>query len=169
MGLPGSGKTAIFQNASPNTTVSLGGVARPIGGLRFDTASAPAYTIGSTAGDALIFDANAAITVTNTVTTPQTVAAAVQVLGPLTVANSGTGGLTLSGPLTLATGGTAGTLTFSGSGSTTYSGNVAAGSVSGVVVSGSTSDPARDNRLGSGQWTSWRNANPGAHETAGRT
>jgi autotransporter-associated beta strand protein len=134
--VPGSGKTAIFQNPSSNTTVSLGGAARAIGGLLFDTASAPAYTIGSTAGDALVFDANASISVTGTVTTPQTVAAAVQVLGALTVSNAGTGGLTLSGPLTLATGGTPGTLTFAGSGATTYSGNITAGSVSGVVVSG---------------------------------
>src|SRR5947208_17189988 len=41
-----------------------------------------------------------------------------------------------TGPLTLATVGTAGTLTFVGSGATTYSGAIAAGSVSGVVVSG---------------------------------
>ena len=87
------------RKASPNTTVSLGGAARPVGGLKFDTAAAPAYTIGSTAGDALVFDASAAVSVTNTVTTAQTVAAGVQLLGALTVSNAGTGGLAFTGSL----------------------------------------------------------------------
>ena len=44
--------------------------------------------------------------------------------------------LQFNGNLTLASGGTAGLLSFSGSGSTTYAGNIAAGSISGLAASG---------------------------------
>src|SRR5262249_1357328 len=54
---PAAGAVALFSSASPNTSVSLGGTARPIYGVRFDSPNAAAYTIGTTAGDALLMDA----------------------------------------------------------------------------------------------------------------
>ncbi len=133
---PVSGNTATFNNSgSGNTTISLGGAVQPIGGITFDTAAAAAYTVGSTAGDALKFDANGTVTVTSTVTTAQAINAAIQTQGALTVANNGTGGLTFRGGLTLG-GGSAGLLTISGTGTTTYSGNISTG-VNGITYSGS--------------------------------
>ncbi len=133
---PVSGNTAIFNNSgNGNTTINLGGSVRPIGGITFDTAAAAAYTIGSTTGDALKFDAGGTVTVTSTVTTAQTINAAIQTQGALNITNNGTGGLTLRGALTLG-GGSAGLLTFSGSGTTTYSGNISTG-ISGILQSGS--------------------------------
>ncbi len=80
--VPQSGDVAIFDNAgNGNTTINLGGATQPINGLYFDTASAAAYTIGQQTGDTLDFDSGGTVTVTNAVTTSQTINAAVNVNG----------------------------------------------------------------------------------------
>ena len=81
--VPVSGNTAILNNpGNGNTTISLGGTVA-IGGIKFDSAYAAAYTLGTAVGngDAFKFDAGGAITVTGTVTTLQTFNAAIQALG----------------------------------------------------------------------------------------
>ncbi len=132
--VPVSGMTALFNQSSPNTTISLGGTAQPIGSIAFDLSTCPAYTIGSVASDALMFDAGGKVTVTSTVVAAQTFAAAVQTRGALTITNNGTGGLTFNGPLTLG-GDAAGMLTFAGTGTTTYAGNISTGA-NGLLVQG---------------------------------
>src|SRR4051812_28360185 len=61
--VPGSGNTATFNAASPNTAVDLGGVGRPIGSILFDTAGAAGYTFSGNPGDAFVFDAGGGVTV----------------------------------------------------------------------------------------------------------
>jgi autotransporter-associated beta strand protein len=80
--VPGSGNTATFNNAGGALdTLDLGsGVT--MGNLIFDTASAAAYTLGSGAADSqtLTLNNNGSITLNSTVTTNQTINAAI-VLG----------------------------------------------------------------------------------------
>ena len=134
--VPASGLTALFNRASPNTTVSLGGAAQPLKILFFDTANAAAYTIGTSAGngDGLVFDAGGGITVTSTVTTLQTINAALNPLGPMTIVNNGTGGLAVNGGI--ASEGTPALLMVSGTGTTTLAGNITSSSIAQLALSG---------------------------------
>ena len=115
-GVPGSGGTAVFSGpGNGNTSISLGGTTQSINTLFFDTPSAAAYTIGQLPGDALSFDSGGQLAVSDTVTMPQVINAAVLVNGGLMVTNfvsnggamvgNGLIGLTL-GPVTIAGGGT---------------------------------------------------------------
>jgi fibronectin-binding autotransporter adhesin len=135
--VPGSGATATFNGAgNGNVAIDLGGVARPIGTILFDTANAAGYTFSGNPGDAFVFDAAGGITITSTVTTSQTFNTPLQFLGAFTATNNGTGVLTLNGNTALATGGTAGLLTIAGTGGTTIGGVIAAGSVTGLTKTG---------------------------------
>jgi len=131
---PISGQTAFFNQGSPNTIVSLGNATQPIGSITFDTAACAAYTLGGQPSDAFLFDAGGTVTVTSTVVNRQIFNAAIQTQGALNITNNGTGGLIFNGSLTLG-GGTAGLLTFSGTGTTTYAGNISTG-VNGLLVQG---------------------------------
>jgi hypothetical protein len=115
-GVPGSGGTAVFSGpGNGNTSISLGGTARPVNLLFFDSPNAAAYTIGQLQADALNFDSGGSLIVSDTVTTPQMINATVLVNGGLQVSNfvsnggamvgNGLVGLTL-GPVTIGGGGT---------------------------------------------------------------
>jgi hypothetical protein len=110
-GVPGSGATAVFSGpGNGNTSISLGGTTQSINTLFFDAASAAAYTIGQLPGDTLSFDSGGQLVVSDTVTTPQVINAAVLVNSGLQVSNfvsnggamvgNGLVGLTL-GPVTI--------------------------------------------------------------------
>jgi autotransporter-associated beta strand protein len=116
--------------------IDLGGLARPIGTILFDTANAAAYSFSGNAGDAFTFDAGGAITLNSTVAATETFNAPLQFLGAFTATNNGTGLLSLNGNTALATGGAAGLLTIAGTGNTTFNGLIGAGSVSGLTKSG---------------------------------
>jgi fibronectin-binding autotransporter adhesin len=129
-GVPDSGTTALFNAASPNTAISLGGGAQPVGSVQFDTAGAASYTVGAAytgsalSGDQLNVISNGvgfpagggAVAVTSTVTSPQTIGAALSFQGaaPFITNNAATtlnlGILPAAGqpyiPLTLANGST---------------------------------------------------------------
>lgn len=112
-GVPAAGDTAQFNGASSNRSVDLGGAARPVGTISFDTAGAAAYTFSGNAGDAFVFDAGGGVSSSTTVTTGQTFNSAIQNLGALNIANNTTGTaapLTFSGAFSLAPGGSAGAL-----------------------------------------------------------
>ena len=99
-GVPVSGNTALFNATSANTSITLGGTAQPIGNITFDTAGAVAYILGNLgSGDAFTVDAGGTISVTNTVTTLQTINANLNSTGALNLSNSGTaaGGLNVGG------------------------------------------------------------------------
>ncbi|MCE9611793.1 MAG: autotransporter-associated beta strand repeat-containing protein [Chthoniobacter sp.] len=73
--VPGTGETATFNAASANTTIDLGaGVT--ITTVKFDTASADAYTIGS-GGQTLTLDPAGAVNMTSSVGADQTVNATI--------------------------------------------------------------------------------------------
>jgi MYXO-CTERM domain-containing protein len=138
--VPGTGDTATFNDAgNGNTTIDLGsGVT--LGALVFDTSSTAAYTIGSggagsqtltlgTVGNAItmnstvanneLINANLALATTSTAATPSTY---------YTVANnSATNTLTLAGGISASTAGNK-VLAVNGSGNTTISGAISAGS-----------------------------------------
>jgi autotransporter-associated beta strand protein len=129
--IPGTGATATFNAASSNTTISLGGGSQPIGSIAFSTATAAAYTLGSTAGDAFAVDAGGTITNGSGTTTLQTISAAINGAGALTITNgvnSATGGLTLAGDIS-----TAGALTFNNTAPTTTSNDIL--TISGNITS----------------------------------
>lgn len=142
--VPGSGNTATFNGpGNGNTNVSLSGGTQPIGTILFDNSPA-AYALGTlSSGDQFNFDAGGAITVNNTVATPQSVNANIQTNGALTVNNNGSAGLTLSGNITQASG-TIGSLLVPGTGivqltgTSTYTGDTrytGAGTIIPVLVS----------------------------------
>src|SRR5207248_1248827 len=71
--VPVSGSTATFQSGgNGNLAINLGGTARPIGAILFDTAASGSYSFSGNAGDAFVFDAAGAITLNATVTAAQT-------------------------------------------------------------------------------------------------
>jgi hypothetical protein len=77
--VPGSGSTALFNGpGNGNVLIDLGGTARPIGTILFDTSAAAAYTFSGNTGDAFRFDAGGAVTINSTVTTSQTFNSALQ-------------------------------------------------------------------------------------------
>ncbi len=133
--VPVSGQLALFNQASPNTTVSLGGTV-PIGTIKFDSAACAAYTLGSAVGngDAFLFDLGGSVNVTVAVTTAQTFNTAIQTQGTLNITNNGTGGLTFNGALTLGNG-AAGSVIFAGTGTTVYAGAISNGA-NGLVQAG---------------------------------
>jgi fibronectin-binding autotransporter adhesin len=102
-GVPGGSSTATFNSAgNGNTTISLGGATQPIKFIDFDTASAAAYTLGVFgSGDAFNLTANGSIVVTNTVTNPQVINAAITTGGASFITNAGSGALTLAGAVAL--------------------------------------------------------------------
>jgi len=134
--VPVSGQVALFNQSSPNTTVSLGGAVQSIGTIKFDTAACAPYTFGSAVGngDAFLFDASGGVIVTTTVIVAQTFNAAIETQGALTITNNGSARLTFNGALTLG-GGSAGLLTFLGTGMTTYAGAISTGP-NGLLVQG---------------------------------
>jgi fibronectin-binding autotransporter adhesin len=110
--VPGTGDTAQFNSAgNANTSITLGGAARPINTILFNGTPA-AYNLGVlSSGDAFNFDAAGAITASAGITAAQTINAAVLTNGALTVTNSVTNtgglvGLTLAGNVTIGGGGT---------------------------------------------------------------
>ena len=125
--VPVSTDTALFNSAgNSNTSISLSAASQPINTIQFDTANAAAYSLGVLAsGDSFNFDAGGAISVTNTVTTLQTINAAVQTNGNLTITNSGTaaGGLKLAGNITIGNSGML-TVTNTVANTTTLGGNI---------------------------------------------
>ncbi len=129
--VPTSGDMAIFDGpGNGNTTISLGGT-RPIGGIEFSSASAAAYTLGSSS-DQLDVDANGAITVASDVTTAQTINAKINGLGGLFIANNSTdaaASLTIGSSVT-----SSGNLTVSGPGASTFNGPIT--NNSNIAVSG---------------------------------
>ncbi len=135
-GEPASAFSATFNGAgNGDTSISLSGAAQPVNTVAFSGALTAAYTIGTTAGDTLNFDANGAISVASTVTTSQIISAAINTntTGAISVSNlSTTGLLTLSGQITGGGGittaaGGGGVIQFAGnnnySGATTLSSN----------------------------------------------
>jgi autotransporter-associated beta strand protein len=143
--VPVSGNTATFNAASGNTSISLGGAAQPIGSILFDTANAAAYTLGTTAGDTFNVDAGGSITVNTTVTTLQTIGAAVSGAGALTFANNGTatGGLTVGGNVSAI-----GALTFNNNvANTTITINGAITSASSVVYNATAGGASNNNNI----------------------
>jgi autotransporter-associated beta strand protein len=135
--VPVAGGTALFNGTgNGNVLIDLGGSARPIGTILFDTATAAGYTFSGNTGDAFTFDAAGAVTINNTVTTAQTFNTPLRFLGAFTATNNGTGTLTFNGGTGLATGGTAGLFTVTGTGNTVFNGVIAAGSVTGLTKSG---------------------------------
>jgi fibronectin-binding autotransporter adhesin len=124
-GIPGSSDLAAFDGpGNGNTSIDLGGGVT-VGGLRFATASAAAYTIGS-AGQSLTVSApGAAVTVAADVTTAQTLAADVLLgaAGTFTSGNDGGGLLTFAGAITGDAAGTA-VLAVAGTGDTAVTGAV---------------------------------------------
>ncbi len=130
--VPGTGDTATFNSAgSGNTTLDLGaGVT--VGTVLFDTSSAAAYTIGSSAvgSQTLTFGTvNGGITVNATVASNQLVNAniALATTGNYNATNnSTTNALTLAGGISASSTG-AKTLTVTGNGNTTISGAIANG------------------------------------------
>ncbi len=133
--VPGAGQQALFDQSratvNGNTTISLNGITQPIGYITFDSVSSAAYTLGSLAGDAFSVSAGGAITVTSTVTTAQTINAAIGSLGAMSIVNNGTGGLTFNGAISLG-----GTITASGSGATTLGGIISSTGAFGMVMTG---------------------------------
>jgi autotransporter-associated beta strand protein len=132
-GIPGAGDTATFNGASSNTTVDLGaGVT--LSSLVFDTGSAAAYTIGSggAGGQTLTLDTLAGgIQMNATVVNNQLIDAnlALSTTGTYTVGltnNSTTNTLTVAGGISASTAGNK-TLTVTGAGNTTISGNITNG------------------------------------------
>jgi autotransporter-associated beta strand protein len=132
--IPGAGNTATFNAASGNTTVDLGaGVT--LGTLLFDTANASAYTIGSggAGNQTLTLDTLAGgIQMNSTVAANQLINAnlALSTTGTYAVGltnDSTTNTLTVAGGISASTAGTK-TLTVTGAGNTTISGDIASGS-----------------------------------------
>jgi fibronectin-binding autotransporter adhesin len=98
-GVPGGGATAVFDAASPNTSITLSGVAQPIGSISFNTGAA-AYTLGGLgSGDAFTVDPGGTISVATGLTALQTINANLNSTGALTISNGGAaaGGLTIGG------------------------------------------------------------------------
>ena len=95
---PNSASTiAVFSGGSANTAVSLGGGTFSLAALQYDTATAAAYSISNGTGT-LQFASGGSISITNTVTTNQSISASVAALGPFTLNNSSaTAVLTISG------------------------------------------------------------------------
>jgi len=138
--VPGTGDTATFNGAGNGNTIIDLGTGVTLGALLFDTSSAAAYTIGSggagiqtltlgTVGNAItmnstvandeLINANLALATTSTAGTPGTY---------YTVANnSTTNTLTLAGGISASTAGNK-VLAVTGSGNTTISGAISAGS-----------------------------------------
>jgi fibronectin-binding autotransporter adhesin len=105
-GVPVSGVTGLFNTAgNGQTAISLGGATQTVGAIQFDTASAVAYTLGVTPGDTFSITNNnisagvGAISLTNTVTTPQAINASISFNGltPL-ITNAAATTLTLGAP-----------------------------------------------------------------------
>jgi autotransporter-associated beta strand protein len=131
--VPGTGDTATFNAASSNTTINLGsGVT--LGTLLFDTSSAAAYTIGSgTVGSQTLTLGTLAggVQMNSTVAANQLINAnlALSTTGTYTVGltnNSTTNTLTVAGGISASTSG-AKTLTVTGAGNTSISGNITNG------------------------------------------
>jgi len=130
--VPGTGETATFNNAANGRTTLDLGAGVTIGSVVFDTASAPAHTIG--AGGAgfqtlTLSNAAAALSIANTVTNSQLINAnlALATTGTYASSNeSATGTLTLAGGINTSTAG-AKFLTLGGAGKTTVTGVVANG------------------------------------------
>ncbi|CAN5250974.1 autotransporter-associated beta strand repeat-containing protein [soil metagenome] len=132
--VPGSGATALFNDAgNGNTTITLS-ANQPIGSIVFDKSPA-AYSFS---GSEFVFDAAGRIRILDPVQTSQTFNTPLQLLGIFSTSNNSlVGTLTLNGAITLASGGTAGLFTLGGAGATVLSGPITAGSVSGVLFNGS--------------------------------
>ena len=129
-GLPVTGFVSLFNGTgNGNTTVDLGAASQSLQELRFDTATAAAYTFNN---GTLNFDANGLVNLTNTTTANQTIAAGIQMNGAFGLRNNGTGTLTIGGNISNGTG----LLTIDGTGNLTINGVIGGGSGS-VVKSGS--------------------------------
>ena len=119
-GTPGSGDTAVFDGpGSGQTTIDLGGGAT-VAALRFSTASAAAYTIGSAGQSLSLSAAGEAVAVAADVTSAQAIAAdlTLAAAGTFTTRNEGGGLLSFTGPITGNSAGTA-VLEVTGGGDTT--------------------------------------------------
>jgi autotransporter-associated beta strand protein len=123
---PGSGDAAIFDNAgNAQTTITTGTI-----GLRqllFDTGNVAAYTL---ANGTITFDNSGAIVVTNTVTSSQTINAAITLGNGNVVTNNGSAILAIGGSITNGPN----TLVVDGSGDTTILGILGVGSGSGGLT-----------------------------------
>ena len=138
--LPGGQDTAMFNAPSANTTIDLGsGVTA--GQIVFDSSAAAAYAIG-TATETLTLADSGAISMNNSVSANQTIAAAM-VLGTDATAqtyaftnDSPSGSLTFAGSISGGSGGTAGvqTLTVGGAGNIAVNGSVSNGGAGSVAL-----------------------------------
>lgn len=142
--IPGTGDTAIFNNAGNGNTIIDLGAGITLNTLLFDTAGAAAYTIGAGAvgSQTLTLDNGGAITINAAVTTSQLINAAL-ILGNDGTAqifsitnNSTTGGqlLTLAGGITGSTGAGIKTLAVAGAGNTLISGIIGNGTTGTVAL-----------------------------------
>ncbi len=145
--VPGTTDTAQFNGAgNGNTSISLGGVSRPINTISITGASAAAYTLGVlSSGDQFNFDAGGAITEASSATTSQTINAGILANGALTISNSSiTGSLSLAGNI----GGASGSISYGGAtngvikilGQNTYAGNTTINVAANTLQIGSSSN-----------------------------
>src|ERR1017187_508961 len=133
---PGFGDTATFSNAGNNNTNIDLALGVTISNIVVDTSSAAAYTIGigAAGSQTLTLQISGGITVNSTVTKPQLVNASVSLgtnaaAGNYFLADNSGQLLTVAGGISGASGGTAGAMNLfvGGSGSMTFSGNIANG------------------------------------------
>ncbi len=141
--------TATF-NAASSTTLVVVDPSRNVKNVTFDTASAAAYTIGATNGNALLLTTGGAVTINAAVVTPQVVNAPLVIGGTAyTFANNSTtaaSSLTIGGGVTGGTAGAAVVLTLQGTNVT------GGGTITGVIDEGAAASLAVT-KTGSGNWT----------------
>ena len=142
--VPGTGDTAIFNNAgNGNTIIALGG-GITLNTLLFDTANAAAYIIGSGAAGSqtLTLDNGGAITMNATLINNQLINAGIILGADATTQaysitnNSSAMSLNIAGPISGGSGGVAGikTLTLTGAGGGTISGVISNGGASALAI-----------------------------------
>ncbi len=127
--VPGTGDTATFNAASPNTTINLGaGVT--ISNIVFDTASVAAYTIGAGAvgSQTLALDNGGSLSLSSTAANNQLVNAALSLSSATnataTFANNSSSLLTIAGPMSATPTNGNSLLAVSGSGNVMLSGGL---------------------------------------------
>lgn len=131
--------TALFNSASNFTSLTIGSATQAVTSISFSTASAAAYTIGTTGGNSITLGSGGSISMDSAVVNTETVNA------PL-LFNSNTAAYTFSNASTAAnlviggsiattrTGGAISTLTISGVGTTSVTGNISDGNTGGKVA-----------------------------------
>lgn len=139
---PGTGDTAIFNAASANTTVSLGGGVT-IANLSFTSATAAAYTIGAGAvgNETLTLDGSGSVTMAADTGNSQRIHANLllsnSAVGSYALTNSSTArDLTFAGTIQGGTGGSAGvkTLNLGGAGNLFFNGVIGTGGATSVAL-----------------------------------